>query len=120
MVRASNLDVKFIISLFAFSYFHHMLFIFLSHPFYTNHVHLPTANDPILPDICENPKFWPHFKDALGVLDSSHIHSAPPVNAHTANHNHKGFVSQNCLFGCLFDLKFVYAYTGWEGSATDA
>lgn len=27
---------------------------------------------------------------------------------------------KNCLFACLFDLKFVYALTGWEGSATDA
>ena len=34
--------------------------------------------------------------------------------------NHKGFVSQNCLFTCNFDLKFVYSLTGWEGSATDA
>jgi hypothetical protein len=29
-------------------------------------------------------------------------------------------MSQNCLFRCSFDLTFVYALTGWEGSATDA
>jgi hypothetical protein len=29
-------------------------------------------------------------------------------------------MSQNCLFGCKFDLTFAYALTGWEGSATDA
>ena len=26
----------------------------------------------------------------------------------------------NCLFACNFALKFIYALTGWEGSATDA
>ena len=26
----------------------------------------------------------------------------------------------NCLFVCIFDFFFVFAYTGWEGSATDA
>ena len=34
--------------------------------------------------------------------------------------NHKGFLSQNCLFACNFLLLFIYALTGWEGSATDA
>jgi len=34
--------------------------------------------------------------------------------------NRKGFVSQNCLFGCDFNLFFIYSLTGWEGSATDA
>jgi hypothetical protein len=97
-----------------------MLFIFLSHPFYTKHVHLPTADDPPSPMIHEKPKLWPYFKDTLGALDGSHIHSAPPLNEHVASRNRKGFISQNCLFGCSFELKFVYSYTGWEGSATDA
>ena len=26
----------------------------------------------------------------------------------------------NCLFACNFALKFIYALTGWDGSATDA
>ena len=26
----------------------------------------------------------------------------------------------NCLFVCTFDFLFVFAYTGWEGSMTDA
>ena len=26
----------------------------------------------------------------------------------------------NCLFACTFDFLFVFAYTGWEGSSTDA
>src|SRR5882757_405952 len=97
-----------------------MLCVFSSYPFYTKYVQLPTADDLVSPKIRNNPKFWPYFKDALGALDGSHIHSSPPANQHTSYRNRKGFVSQNCLFGCSFDLQFVFAYTGWEGSATDA
>lgn len=97
-----------------------MLIIFSSPPFYTNHVVLPTENTPLAPQIHDNPKFFPYFKDALGALDGSHIAMAPPAALHGAYRNRKGFVSQNCLFACSFDLQFVYSYTGWEGSATDA
>ena len=74
-------------------------------------------SDPVPPEILNQPKFWPHFKD---TLDGTHIHSAPPTHKRAANRNRKGFISQNCLFACSFGLKFVYAYTGWEGLATDA
>jgi hypothetical protein len=37
-----------------------------------------------------------------------------------AYRNRKGFLSQNCLFSCTWDLRFTYALTGWEGSASDA
>jgi hypothetical protein len=97
-----------------------MLFIFSSNPFYTKYVHLPQAGDSIPPEIRQNPKFWPYFKDAIGALDGSHIHSAPPANERASSRNRKGFISQNCLFACSFNLQFVFAYTGWEGSATDA
>jgi hypothetical protein len=84
------------------------------------HVQLPTAYDPIPPQIYNNPKFWPFFKDAIGAIDGSHIHSAPPALERPLFRNWKGFCSQNCLFCCNFSLRFVYAVTGWEGSATDA
>jgi len=92
-----------------------MLFIFSSTPFYTKYVCLPKAGDPIPPEIHYNPKFWPYFKDAIGALDGSHIHSAPPAKERASSRNWKGFISQNCLFGCSFNLQFVFAYTGWEG-----
>jgi hypothetical protein len=97
-----------------------MLCIFSSYPFYTQYVLLPTADDLIPPEIHENPKFSPYFKDTLGALDGSHIHCSPPAIQQASHRNCKGGVSQNCLFACLFDLQFVYAYTGWEGSAMDA
>lgn len=64
--------------------------------------------------------YWPYFKDAPSAFDGSHIHSMLPGHEHPAYKNHKGFLSLNCLFACSFGLKFVFAYTGWEGSATDS
>ena len=81
---------------------------------------LPNANDPIPSEIQQNPKFWPYFKDALGAIDGSHINFAAPASLRDIYRNRKGFISQNCLFACLFSLQFCYALTGWEGSATDA
>ena len=97
-----------------------MLFIFSSPLFYIAYVHLPTADDPVPSPIRNNPKFWPFFKDALAVIDGSHIHCVPPASEQAFYWNRKGFVSQNCLFACSFNLEFVYSFTGWEGSASDA
>jgi DDE superfamily endonuclease len=97
-----------------------MTTIFSSPPFYVKYVHLPTANSGVPPEIRSNPKFWPFFKDCLGAIDGSHIHSAPPAVERASRRNRKGFLSQNCLFICSFSLWFLYVLTGWEGSATDA
>lgn len=97
-----------------------MVVIFSSAPFYTAHVRLPTANDPTPAEILSNPKFYPFFKDAIGAIDGSHIHFSPTSYSRALYRNRKGFISQNCLFACLFCLQFCYALTGWEGSATDA
>ena len=97
-----------------------MLYIFSSPPFYTCYVHLPTADDLVPSKIRNNSKFWPFFRDTLGAMDSSHIHSTPPAAERASNRNQKGFISQNCIFACSFDFDFVYALTGWEGSTTDA
>ncbi|KIK74812.1 hypothetical protein PAXRUDRAFT_54340, partial [Paxillus rubicundulus Ve08.2h10] len=70
--------------------------------------------------ICTNPHFWPFFKDTIGTLDASHIHAAPSAQQRGMYQNCKGFVLQNCLFACNFNLLFTYTLTGWEGSATDA
>jgi hypothetical protein len=97
-----------------------MLDIFASHPFYTKYVHLPAPDAPVSSAIRDNPKRWPYFRDAIGAIDGSHIHAFPPSASRHLYYNRKGFVSQNCLFACDFDLQFTFALTGWEGSATDA
>jgi len=101
-----------------YRYFHKMTAIFSSNPFYSKYVRFPDGSVPH--KIRKNPKWWPFFKGAIGALDGSHIHVSPRATKCPVYHNRKGFVSQNCLFACDFDLKFTYSLTGWEGSATDA
>ena len=100
-----------------FRYFWDMVIIFSSPPFYTNHVQLPIGTDPVPPKIANNPKFFPYFKDAVGAIDGSHLHVAPPMHWRPFYQDCKGSISMNCLFACPFALKFIYALTGWEGSA---
>ena len=45
---------------------------------------------------------------------------SPPTALQSLYQNRNGFLSQNCLFICNFDMLFTYIYTGWEGSATDS
>ena len=77
-------------------------------------------DDPISPNIYHNSKLWPFFQGCLGAIDGSHIHLSPPSALQSLYRNRKGFLSQNCLFICNFDMEFTYILTGWEGSATDA
>src|SRR6266702_200522 len=96
-----------------------MVIIFSSPPFYTTFVTAPDPNT-VSSKIRTNPKFWPYFKDAVGAIDGTHIPVTPPARAAAAFRDRKGLLSQNCLFTCDFDLHFMYALTGWEGSASDA
>jgi DDE superfamily endonuclease len=96
-----------------------MVEIFSSEPLYSKYIALPPPTH-IHENIHENPHFWPYFKDAISAIDGSHIPTAPPSQECPAYHNWKGFISQNCLFACNFNMKFTYVMSGWEGSATDA
>jgi hypothetical protein len=66
----------------ASSHKHHILYkilhknacIFFSlAPFYNQYVHLPPLGAPTPPEILNNPKYYPFFKDALGAIDRTHI-----------------------------------------------
>ena len=98
-----------------------MLGIFSSEPFYTTYIKLLDADTPPLRRIHSNPKLWFFFQHPLSALDGSDIVCAPPSHSHLPYRNQKGFMSQNCLFVCNFNLQFIFSYTGWGGgSATDA
>jgi hypothetical protein len=102
------------------SYFRHMVGIFGSNPFYEKYVHLPSEAYIVPNEIRHNRRLWPFFKDCLGALDGTFIPCSPPALERSLFVTRKGTVAQNCLFGCSFDFRFVYALTGWEGSASDA
>ncbi|KIK11732.1 hypothetical protein PISMIDRAFT_78933, partial [Pisolithus microcarpus 441] len=69
-------------------YFHKLLSIFSSSPFYSAYVHMPDT-DEVQPEIRENTRFWPFFQHAIGALDGSHIHAVPAANNRAAYRNHK-------------------------------
>jgi hypothetical protein len=86
---------------------------------YPAFVNLPNINTPLASRIADNSKFFPYFKDCLGALDGTHIAVHIPLQDHARYRNRKGFLSQNVLAVCDFDLNFVYVLPGWEGSAHD-
>jgi len=81
-------------------------------------IQLPDPNN-IPPEIQNNPKMMPFFKDCIGALDGTHIPCQPPKKDAKPYRNRKGFLSQNVLAVCSFDLRFLYVLPGWEGSAAD-
>ena len=95
-----------------------MLVIFSS--FCLTYITLPNANTPPSQTILHNQKLWPFFQHALGAIDGTHIVCTPPAKECGMYQNQKGFLSQNCLFTCSFDLTIIFGYTGWEGSAMDS
>ena len=101
-------------------YFRWMVQIFSSQPLYTKYICQPTSYNQSSHLLHHKKKLWLFFQHALGAIDGSHIHFLPPAFYQAAYWNWKGFLSQNCLFACSFDLIFTYALTGWEGSAANA
>ena len=97
-----------------------MLVFFSLAPFYTQYVHLPPIDAPTPPEILNNPKYFPFFKDALGAIDGTHINCSAMAAMREAARDRKGGVTQNCLAICGFDMSFYYIFSGWDGSAADS
>ena len=85
----------------------------------------PDSTTPLAREILSNKKLWPYFKDCVGALDGTHIPAFLTVGRLGDDgiapwRNRKGWLSQNVLAVCSFDLKFTFIYAGFEGSAHDA
>lgn len=72
------------------------------------------------PEVLESNRFYPYFKDCIGVMDGMHVLAHVPAKDQTRFRNRKGELSQNVLAACTFDLQFIFVYPGWEGSAADS
>jgi hypothetical protein len=86
---------------------------------FSSFVEFPTSDTPISIKISHDRRFWPYFENCIGAVDGTHI----PVRVaqhQTAYRDRKGNLSMNVLVACDFDMKFVYALAGWEGSSHDA
>ncbi|CAL5384396.1 unnamed protein product [Camellia sinensis] len=80
----------------------------------------PPDPNVIPPEIRNNQKHYPWFKDCIGAIDGTHIAAHEPASKRTAYRGRKVALTQNVLAACSFDLKFTFVYPGWEGSATDS
>ncbi|XP_034908405.1 uncharacterized protein [Populus alba] len=78
----------------------------------------PPGSD-IPPEILEDPRFYPYFKDCVGAVDRIHIPVMVGIDEQGPFRNKNGLLSQNVLAACSFDLRFHYVLAGWEGSASD-
>ncbi|KIO04373.1 hypothetical protein M404DRAFT_117177, partial [Pisolithus tinctorius Marx 270] len=59
-------------------YFHMILTMLATQPFYMDYVQFPAGNTVPL-KIQNNPKFWPYFCNAISTINGSHIHASPPA-----------------------------------------
>jgi hypothetical protein len=64
-------------------------------------------------------RFWPYFKDCIGVIDGSHISITVPLSEQPKYIGQHGYASQNIMVVCDFDMLFTFVVTGWPGSAHD-
>ena len=79
-------------------------------------------NDPTFTQVhpkLTNPRFWPHFKDAIGAIDRTHIPGTVVEKDKMQYMNRKGFTSQNVLAICDFDMRLTFAVARWPGSVHD-
>ncbi|XP_047311257.1 uncharacterized protein LOC124914701 [Impatiens glandulifera] len=72
------------------------------------------------PEIRDNKRYYPYFKDCIGVIDGMHLPAHVPAKDQSRFRDKKGMISQNVLGASTLDLKFIFIYPGWEGSAPDS
>ncbi|POV97107.1 hypothetical protein PSHT_14764 [Puccinia striiformis] len=96
-------------------YFHRFLEVLVT--LYPKYVNLTPKED--VSERLSDPKYH-SFKKCLGALDGVMIPITLPMSQQPAYRNRKGFIAQNVIAVCNFDLKFLYVLAGWEGSAHDS
>ncbi|XP_020270011.1 uncharacterized protein LOC109845200 [Asparagus officinalis] len=80
--------------------------------------YMKQAPNEILPEIVNNPNYFPYFKDCIGMIDGTHIDAMLPSNLVARFRGRKG-VTQNVLAACTPNKLFTYVLAGWEGAAND-
>ncbi|KAL6345455.1 hypothetical protein AAG906_017174 [Vitis piasezkii] len=73
-----------------------------------------------VPDKIRNDdRYWPYFKNCIGVIDGTHI-LLVPRDRKIPYIGRKGVTTQNVMAVCDFNMCFTFAWAGWEGAAHDA
>lgn len=81
--------------------------------------HFQPPKSDVPPAIREDPQFYPYFLNCVGAVDGIHFPVTVGVDEQGPFRNKNGFLSQNVLAACSFEMKFHYVLAGWEGSAPD-
>ncbi|CAM8937009.1 unnamed protein product [Rhodiola kirilowii] len=67
----------------------------------------------------EDARFYPYFKDCVGIVDGMHLPVMVGIDEQGPFRNKSGLISQHVIAACSFDMEFKYVLAGWEGSADD-
>ncbi|KAH1057325.1 hypothetical protein J1N35_035390 [Gossypium stocksii] len=65
-------------------------------------------------------RYWPHFKDCTGAIDGTHIKACISPSCQIPYIGRKGEPTQNIMAVCDFNMCFIFAFPGWEGTAHDS
>ncbi|KAM6584315.1 hypothetical protein CsatB_011317 [Cannabis sativa] len=85
-----------------------------------NEVIKPIDFNTVQPEIQNNSKYFPWFKDCVGAIDGTHVSAVAPALKQLAYRGRKVDVTQNVMAACSFNMMFTYVYAGWEGTANDS
>ncbi|KAL4328260.1 hypothetical protein AHAS_Ahas13G0182300 [Arachis hypogaea] len=64
-------------------------------------------------------RYWPFFKNAIGAIDGTHIPCVVSPSDQPKFIGRKGYPTQNIMAICDWDMCFIFALPGWEGTAHD-
>ena len=56
----------------------------------------------------------------MGAIDGTHISASAPSDKTTTFIDKRSDITQNVMYACNFDMRFMYVHSGWEGSANDS
>ncbi|KAL7600320.1 hypothetical protein Lser_V15G24828 [Lactuca serriola] len=76
-------------------------------------------NETIPEHILNNPRYYPYFKDCIGVIDGTHVKASVPQHDQIKFIGQNNCVTQNIMAACDFNMCFTFAWDGWEGIAHD-
>ena len=80
--------------------------------------------DPLFRDshakIQSDPRYWLFFKNAIGAIDGTHIPYVVSASDQTRFIGRKGYLTQNVMVVCDWNMCFTFVLAGWEGTAHDA
>ncbi|XP_020272338.1 uncharacterized protein LOC109847521 [Asparagus officinalis] len=70
------------------------------------------------PEILNNPRYYPYFKDCIGMIDSTHIDTMLLASL-VSRFSGRKRVTQNVPAACTSNKLFTYVLAWWKSSAND-